>query len=80
MRVIERLERARRAYMLGRKLQAAMERGRRLHPWVDTWTEMDALHAEVYELRREVELGLRSRIRAEALDCAVVALRIMDGA
>lgn len=70
---------------LGKRLDTAIERGRRLHPWRGQATQLVALRSEVDELAREVYGGpcdawvRQQRIRAEALDVAVVALRIAEG-
>lgn len=81
MRVIESLRRARNAYALGIRLQTAVERGRRLHPWMGVENASRALADEVSELASEIYGTSRDkeqRITEEAIDCAVVAIRIAE--
>lgn len=78
-----RIRRARAAYELGRKLQAAIERGRKLHPWQGMGAQVVDLAEEISELSAEVWKwdngnGSIERIKSEAIDCAVVALRIVE--
>lgn len=77
---MEKLRKAREAYELGCKLQAAIERGRELHPWRGVTHALSALQSEVDELGQEVYSGdppnREGRITSEAIDCAVVAIRI----
>lgn len=77
--MIKRLQKAREAYELGCNLQQAIERGRRLHTWINRLHSMAALREEVDELRDAIKTGNETHIRAEAIDVAVVALRIEEG-
>lgn len=77
--MLKRIRKAREAYRLGATIQRAMERARKLHPWKSRRHSMDALIDEVDELRREVVVGDVTRIGDEAIDVAVVALRIAAG-
>lgn len=79
MSLSRKLREARQAWELGRMLQLAIRRGRNLHPWVSQEHSLTALWSEVSELSTEVRAESADRVRAEALDCAVVALRIMLG-
>jgi hypothetical protein len=77
--MLTKLRKAREAYELGKTMQRAVERGRKLHPWRGRRFAMDALISEVDELRVEVVKRDECKIRAEAIDVAVVALRIAAG-
>ena len=77
--MLKTMRKAREAYELGKALQRAVERGRKLHPWQGRRLAMDALLSEVDELRVEMAKRDEYRIRAEAIDVAVVALRIAAG-
>lgn len=79
MKWLSSLRRSREAYELGETLLAAIERGRRLHPWEGTGFQFIALRDEVEELRVALASGNLTHVRAEALDVAVVALRLRDG-
>ena len=79
MKWLNSLRRSREAYELGETLLAAIERGRRLHPWEGAGFQFIALLEEAEELRVALASGNPTRIRAEALDVAVVALRLRDG-
>ena len=79
MLMIANIWRAREAYQLGRRLQAAVERGRALHPWVSRPHSMVALAMEMVELRNEVVGGDERRMMEEAIDVCVVALRVAEG-
>ena len=77
--MLTKLRKAREAYELGKTMQRAVERGRKLHPWRGRRHALDALVSELMELRTEVARADDARIRAEAIDVAVVALRIAAG-
>lgn len=78
--LISKIDEARECYRLGRELRTAMARARALHPWVNRRRSLFALREEVEELAQEIILSRDVRTREEAIDVAVVALRIRDGA
>lgn len=81
--MINRLRKARKAYELGKRLRAALERARKLHPWVSVEKQFQALVCETHELAAEVQKihghhDNHQRVIDEAIDCAVVAIRIAE--
>lgn len=79
---IEVWEHLTRVIALGREMSAALDRGRKLHPWVDEQTMHDALCDEIAELREELERDNvdNERVDAEAVDVWVTARRLKDRA
>lgn len=73
---------------LGRELDEAIERGRKLHPWVSQEHQEQALRDEIYELFSEAFEGYEitqrkdidiKRVVAEAVDTLVCAKRAEEG-
>lgn len=75
----------REALALGREMMAALQRGRRLHPWGGVRDQVYDTHVEAGELQdaciqQGVGLGPADRtlIYAEAVDCWVCARRLLE--
>lgn len=72
-----------RVIRLGRELDEAIERGRRLHPWEGLHQQIGAVVREHDELNTELDRYVKDvdvdRVYAEALDTYVCAYRAKEG-
>lgn len=71
----------REALAIGREMQAALRRGRDLHPWNGSRAQLGAVHDEASELIDAcVDMnGTLGAIYCEAVDCWVTARRLIEG-
>lgn len=69
----------REALAIGLEMQAALERGRRLHPWAGVEAQRRAVRSEAEELIEAVKAKKSEPIYGEAVDCWVTARRIVEG-